>query len=97
MKEDGAIQGSSLSNPNTARSVVPFRTRDHRRPTLVRRTLRDVLAQRHPPRLHSQFVGGNQGTGLTLHEVIQQALDTISDFEREDSGELFNDDEIRKA
>jgi hypothetical protein len=59
--------------------------------------LREVLAQRHlSPRLRSQqFPGGSQVSGLQLHEVIQQALDTISDFERD--GDLFNEDEIRQG
>ena len=99
MKDNGATQDSTLSSRNTVRSPVPFRTGGyHRRTTLgvPRHTLREVLALHHLPRLHNQFVGGNQPIGLNLHEVIQQALDTISDFERED-GDLFKDDEIRQA
>jgi hypothetical protein len=62
---------------------------DHRRSThLIRHTLREVLAQRHAPQL--QLVGGSQVTELKLHEVLQQALDTISDLERED-GDVLND------
>jgi hypothetical protein len=99
MKE-GPTQGSTLSNRNdAARSLVPFRAEGRRHSRLVvRHTLREVLAQRHLSlRLGSQqFPGGSQVSGLQLHEVIQQALDTISDFERED-GDLFQDDEIRQG
>jgi hypothetical protein len=97
MKE-GPTQGSTLSNRNDAvRSLVSFRTEGRRHSRLVvRHTLREVLAQRRlSPRLRSQqFPGESKVSGLQLHEVIQQALDTISDFERED-GDLFNDDDIR--
>jgi hypothetical protein len=92
MKEDGATQGSTLSNRNTARSMARSRAA-----LGGRHTLREVLAH-HPQRLHSHFVGWqNQGIGLNLHEVIQQALDTITDFEREDGEDLSNEDEIRQA
>jgi hypothetical protein len=98
MKEDGATQNSTLSSRNTARRMAPSRSGNHRHSTHGgRHTLREVLAH-HPPRLHSHFVGWqNQGIGLNLHEVIQQALDTITDFEREDGEDLSNDDEIRQA